>query len=222
MAVNLVAGIVSFSSQVVGFVGQLFGKIKEAVANWVTSTASKLLESKNKLLNKAKEFGNTIKEKVKTIVTNVLNFFKDLPSKIVSVGRDTIEGLWSGLSDKLQWVKDKIAGMGQSIINSIKGVFGIASPSKVTKEVGRFLADGLGLGFESEMQAVNEDMQDALPTFSAGDMLTGSKTTSTTGGLDYYTMVNAFKEALTTVNVELDDQKVGKFVKKTVSDAIYT
>ena len=222
LAVNLVAGIVSFSSQVVGFVGQLFGKIKEAVANWITSTASKLLESKNKLLNKAKEFGNTIKEKVKTLITNVLNFFKELPSKIVSVGRDTIEGLWSGLSDKLQWVKDKIAGMGQSIINSIKGVFGIASPSKVTKEVGRFLADGLGLGFESEMKSVNEDMQDALPTFSAGDMLTGSKTTSTTGGLDYYTMVNAFKEALTTVNVELDDQKVGKFVKKTVSDAIYT
>ena len=156
------------------------------------------------------------------LVANVLNFFKDLPSKIVSVGRDTIEGLWNGLSDKLQWVKDKIKGMGNSIINSIKGVFGIASPSKVTKQLGRYLADGLGLGFESEMKSVNEDMQDALPSFNAESMLTGSKSVSNTGGLDYYTMVNAFKEALTSVNVELDDQKVGKFVKKTVTDAIYT
>jgi hypothetical protein len=35
-------------------------------------------------------------------------------------------------------------------------------------------------------------------------------------------MVEAFREALTGVDIELDDQKVGKFVTKTVTKAIYT
>jgi hypothetical protein len=35
-------------------------------------------------------------------------------------------------------------------------------------------------------------------------------------------MVNAFKEALQDVDVVLDDRQVGRFVKKTVENAIYT
>ena len=218
---NLVSGIVKLGTTLGEKAYELTSNIKEIVATWVSNLKSKLITARDNLFNKAKEFGTNLKNKVKTLVTNVLNFFKDLPSKIVSVGRDTIAGLWNGLQDKIQWVKDKIRGMGDAIISSIKGVFGIASPSKVTKSVGKYLAEGLGLGFTQEMRDVNEDINGALPNFNDLTTSNNAGALSSTGGLDYYTMVNAFKEALESVNVELDDQKVGKFVKKTVTNAIY-
>ena len=44
---------------------------------------------------------------------------------------------------------------------------------------------------------------------------------TTTGGYDIYTLVNALETALGGMDVVLDDVKVGKFVRKTVTDAIY-
>ena len=41
----------------------------------------------------------------------------------------------------------------------IKGLFGIASPSKVMRdEVGKYLAQGIGVGFERELPNVIDDM----------------------------------------------------------------
>ena len=52
--------------------------------------------------------------------------------------------------------------MGSQITSAIKSVFGIASPSKVFAEVGDFLAQGLGVGFESGMDDVESDMVDSM------------------------------------------------------------
>ena len=38
----------------------------------------------------------------------------------------------------------------------------------------------------------------------------------------YNEMVTAFKDALSQMKVELDDEEMGKFIEKTVADAIYT
>ena len=42
------------------------------------------------------------------------------------------------------------------------------------------------------------------------------------GAIRYGEVVNAFKDALAQMKVELDDEEMGKFVEKTVADAIYT
>lgn len=221
LGLSIVESIVHWGGAMVNNFKDTFNNIKEALSNWVSAVKTKLTQARENLFNKAKEFGNNLKIKVKDLVSNTINFFKELPQKIVSIGRDTIAGLWNGLQDKIQWIKDKIKGMGNTIISAIKGVFGIASPSKETKKLGRFLAEGLGLGFTQEMRDVNKDINNALPDFSGVSTATSSDNFKTTGGLDYYTMVSAFKEALESVNVELDYQKVGKFVKKTVTQAIY-
>lgn len=41
-------------------------------------------------------------------------------------------------------------------------------------------------------------------------------------GLQFSTMISAFKEALREVTVEMDDETMGKFVEKTVANALYT
>ena len=47
----------------------------------------------------------------------------------------------------------------------LKVFFGIHSPSTVFRdEIGGNLAKGIGIGFENEMNSVNQEIQKALPT----------------------------------------------------------
>ena len=39
---------------------------------------------------------------------------------------------------------------------------------------------------------------------------------------DFHTMLNAFKSALREMKIEMDSDEMGKFVERTVADAIYT
>jgi len=82
-----------------------------------------------------------------------------------SVGGNLVRGLWNGISDMTQWIKDKIFGFARGITDSIKSFFGIASPSKLFRDqIGANLAFGLGEGFEEAMHDVTRDMQEAVPT----------------------------------------------------------
>jgi tetrahydromethanopterin S-methyltransferase subunit D len=103
----------------------------------------------------------------------------------------------------------------------LRDFFGIASPSKLFEDqIGRYLAQGIGVGFADEMENVSEQMRQAVPTSFDVTGETGS-VGSIGGGLDYYTLVNALREALSGMTVEMDDVTMGSFVRKTVADSIY-
>lgn len=81
------------------------------------------------------------------------------------LGGDLLEGLWNGIKDMGEWLKEKIRGLGSAITDALKAVLGIHSPSTVFRdEIGENLALGLGEGFEDEMADVEKRMQKAIPT----------------------------------------------------------
>jgi len=83
----------------------------------------------------------------------------------VSAGGELIKGLWQGIRDMGTWLKDKIAGFFDGVVDNIKDFFGIHSPSTLFHdEIGEMLAEGVGLGFTDRMKSVTKDMQKALPT----------------------------------------------------------
>jgi phage-related protein len=215
---NIVSGAVKLGSKVKEWLSGLVSNVKTNISNWLNSVKTTLNNAKTNFLNGV----NNVKTKIAEFVSNIFGKIKELPSKVVSIGKDLVNGLWNGIKEKMSYLKNKISEFGQEITAKIKSVFGISSPSKVTKRLGGYLAEGLGDGFTEGMRDVNREINAALPDFSELETKTGATATATTGGLDYYTLVNAFKEALTSVDVELDDVKVGKFVKKTVTNAIYT
>lgn len=217
LGLNLVTLVVNIGSKIKEGFNAVINWVKSAFTGWLNNAVTKVNEAKANFLNKILE----IKDKITGFVTNIFTTLKELPSKVVSIGSNIATGIWEGLRQKLDYLKKNIKSFGDNIIKSIKNVFKIASPSKVTKELGGYLAEGLGVGFASEMRDVNEDIKNALPTFDADSLAISPSAVTSNAGSDYYTMVNAFKEALTTVNIELDEQKVGKFVTKTVSNAIY-
>lgn len=165
----------------------------------------------------------TLISKAGDVIRSVINKFKELPQKIVDVGKNLVKGLWNGINDAKNWVIDKIKGFGDAILNGIKSFFGIKSPSRLFRDqIGKNLALGVGEGFTDEMADVTKEMQSALPTSLDTSINTGvNGATSAASGSGYDNMVAAFKEALAGVKIVLDDEEVGTFIDRTVTDLVY-
>ena len=99
------------------------------------------------------------------IITGIVNAITGSVGKIASAGGELIKGLWNGIQDAGAWLWDKISGFFDGVVDKIKDFFGIHSPSKLfEEEIGKYLAEGVGVGFEDEMESVADDMQNAIPT----------------------------------------------------------
>ena len=142
---------------------------------------------------------------------------------MADVGLQLVQGLWNGISDATDWIISKIGEFTDDVLDAICGFFGIASPSKVMRDtVGKNLALGIGVGFESEMETVAKQMQDSIPTsFDVDTSINATGGMSTQEGM-FDAMVSAFKEALSEVKIEMNDEEMGKFVDATVTDLVYS
>jgi len=89
-----------------------------------------------------KEFGsrlvNWVKERTKAFV-----------EMMKSLGKWMIEGLILGLTGGNKELTNTIMKIGEGMINVLKGMLGIGSPSKVMKQIGNDMAEGLRLGVEN-------------------------------------------------------------------------
>lgn len=78
-----------------------------------------------------------------------------------------MSGLWNGILKAKDWLINKIKEWCNSCLDAIKNFFGIESPSKVMRDkVGKFMAEGIGIGFTKEMPSVIGEMQDSLSKVS--------------------------------------------------------
>lgn len=77
-----------------------------------------------------------------------------------SVGSNLVKGLWNGISDVTGWVLDKIKGFGKSILNGIKSIFGIHSPSTEMAWMGKMLDQGLADGITDNLHPIRSAMDE--------------------------------------------------------------
>ena len=97
------------------------------------------------------------------IIGAIINGLAQLPSMMLDVGKNLIQGLWNGIGNAASWLWSKISGFCSGIVDKIKGFFGIHSPSKLfNQEIGKFLALGLGEGFDDSLNSVYKDMERAI------------------------------------------------------------
>ena len=123
---------------------------------WLTNTI-------NNVINWGRDLANKGKSAALDLVNNIINTITELPGKVLEIGKNIVQGLWNGITGAGNWLKDKIFGFAGGIIDGFKKAFGIHSPSLVmNKEIGRFLALGLGEGFEDNIQKVYRQMKSAV------------------------------------------------------------
>lgn len=165
----------------------------------------------------------------RNVVSNIVSALREAPGQVISIGKNIVTGVWEGISNSIDWLRNKISGWVSGIMKDIKGFFGIHSPSRLMRdEVGKYLAEGIGVGFEDEMSNVSKQMIDAMPssdafaqTYDFGSVSAAQQASSGYGYGSQANIVDAIVEALKNVRVVLDDEVAGRFVTKTVTAAIY-
>lgn len=144
------------------------GKLDEGLA-----AVGKVVEP---VITKMKYFAGTVLLKlVDVTVTKVIpavksmaTWFKDTFKKIEDtvkkakdIGTNIVKGIANGITNAKQYVIDKITGLGQDILNGIKGFFGIHSPSKVMEdEVGVQLALGVAEGIDKGKEKAKKSAEE--------------------------------------------------------------
>jgi phage-related protein len=150
------------------------------------------------------------------IFLDIVNKFKEQFSKVKDVGKNLINGLWNGIKEKWEGLKNKVADFGKGIVNKFKSVFGIKSPSKVMRDqIGKNLADGIGVGFEDQIDGVYRDMQRAI------DYEQSKLNANVESGNIFNSIQNSTPVAIEiNADVEMDSQKVGRLVTPAVTRTI--
>ena len=98
------------------------------------------------------------------MVATIIKTLVDSIPDIIEIGKDIVRGVWEGIKAMASWIGEKISGFVGGLVDGVKGVLGIHSPSRVFAGIGQNMALGLGQGFERQMQRVSSGIQDAIPT----------------------------------------------------------
>ncbi len=93
-----------------------------------------------------------------TIIETLVDSIPD----IIEVGKDIVRGVWEGIKAMGSWIKEKVSGFFGGIVDNVKGVLGIHSPSRVFAGIGENMALGLGEGWDNEYGDVKRGIVSGL------------------------------------------------------------
>ena len=132
---------------------------------------------------------------------------------IKSCGIYLVQGLWNGIQERANWVKEKVSGFAQNILSNMKNSLGIHSPSTLFRDqVGKYIALGVGEGFEDNISKVYKQMKSAV-NFETQRL---SAKLSTTATMSKVLTANINVNG----NVDMDSTRVGRLVAPSVAKTI--
>ncbi len=179
LIITLAQGIIQALPELIPKIVEVIVTMYETMANnlpMIISMALQIILALTKGLIKA------IPELVKAvpeIIVSIVSAFKDEMPEMMKIGVEIVRGVWDGIKSMGKWIKDKVGDFFSGVIDGVKGVLGIQSPSKVFAGIGEYMAEGLGQGFESEMKNVSRQIDNSIPT---NIDMTGQYQASSTSG----------------------------------------
>ena len=137
--------ISEFFESAIGYFSEFIGMDPgEAIKKFVNDVKRYLDNlSWDGFINGLSNFGEKVRE-----------IFSKLSEKFKEIGPDLIEGLKNGLTENTEKVFEFMKEIGEKIIEAIKAVLGIHSPSTVMYEIGQNIVQGLINGINSLISGV--------------------------------------------------------------------
>ena len=119
------------------------------------------------------------------ILWAIVNTFASYYGALADVGANLIKGVWEGIKSMDSWLGDKISGFFGNIVDNVKDFLGIHSPSRVFAGIGKFMAEGLGEGWDDEFAHIRKGIESGL-NFETN--VTASGANSPRGGISPVTI----------------------------------
>ena len=121
------------------------------------------------------------------IFTLVEGFIDSLP-EIIQVGEDIVRGIWDGIQAMGRWIRDNVRDFFGGIVDGVKDLLGIHSPSTVFAEMGKNMALGVGEGWDKSFGNIKAGIEDGM-SFEADYAVTATNNgAGTAGGVSFGTV----------------------------------
>lgn len=177
-ATTLIAGLVQALPSLISVLVQQMPMIIQTLASALISLGGTLVSTGAELIgNLASGIASAfeaLRERVVSLARKIPTAIKNGVGNLRSIGLNLIEGLWKGIKEKFDSVIARVKALAAKLPEAVKKVLGIASPSKVFEEVGKWIPEGLALGIEGNVRPV-QSATDAMmgataitPTYSTG------------------------------------------------------
>lgn len=202
MGIQIIMAIIQGLINSIPTIIQNLPTILMAILNFFT--ASKLLSAGLSLI---KGLGSGLIKGIPSLLSNVPKIIGQLVNTIknnglkglLTVGKNLIEGLWKGISGSFDWIKNKIKGWVGNVLDFIKGLFGIHSPSTEFAYFGKMNV----LGLEEGMRSMEGDLNATI-----GDMVNLSPSLLASASNSYNPNVNVV------VNNQFETDPLGQVVNR--------
>lgn len=198
----------NFVSNVVSFISGL----PSAVWNWLSNT-----------LAKARDFAGQLAQAganaASGLVNNIIGRISSLPGQLYNWGVDMVKGIANGIKSAIHYVTSAVS----AVADKIKSFLHFSRPDEgPLAEYESWMPDMVH-GLSDSLKKASPDLINQTEALASGmsDAFNVNGGISASGGRSYDDMVEAFKDALSQVKIEMDDEEMGHFVDKTVTKLIY-
>ncbi len=161
--------IVSLAEGLINALPRLAERVPEIIVNITATLASSLPKITGSALKIIATLAlgliRAVPELVKAVpklIAAIVDGFTAQGAKILDIGKNIVSGVWQGIQNMGSWIREKVSGFFGGIVDSVKGVLGIQSPSKVFAGIGGYMAEGLGEGFGREMSGVQRQIDRSM------------------------------------------------------------
>lgn len=168
----------------------------------------------------------TLVANLPAIITAIVQGLAKGVAAMANVGVELVKGLWEGLKGAVDWLKNKIVDWVGDVMDFIRGLFGIHSPSTVMRDqVGKMLAEGVAIGLESEKDSVQRAFDDMLPDTDIAFNIRGITSStraalSTSASVPYYSGASISYDLSDSALQKLSDNLVGALQRAGVGESI--
>ena len=147
---------------------------------------------------------SSVTETAKKILSAIKSAFDNF--SLFDIGKNLIQGLINGVNNMIETAKNAVANVGNAVIDKVKNVLGIHSPSTVFYEIGGYIDQGLANGIASAIPYVTTAMQGVVDAVQEkGNELINAGSTQATG------YVNNFLNSLDTEWQHIDQSLQADF-----------
>lgn len=99
---------------------------------------------------------SSVAETAKKILSAIKSAFDNF--SLFDIGKNLIQGLIDGVNNMIETAKNAVANVGNAVIDKVKNVLGINSPSTVFAEIGGYIVQGLANGINAASPYVEQAM----------------------------------------------------------------
>ncbi len=147
---------------------------------------------------------SSVTETAKKILSAIKSAFDNF--SLFDIGKNLIQGLINGVNNMIETAKNAVANVGNAVIDKVKNVLGIHSPSTVFAEIGGYIDQGLANGITAALSYVTTAMQGVVNAVQEkGQALIDSGSVHATG------YVNNFLDSLDTEWQHIDQSLQSDF-----------